>query len=108
MSSLGVEVREARARTVRVTDDSLAVDLVDGRTIIVPLAWFPRLRHGLPDERDHWELSDDGAYVHWPKLDEDLSIVSLLLGWRSGESAKSLKKWSASRRKRGKSSPKRS
>jgi hypothetical protein len=107
MSSLGVEIQEARARAVRVTDDSLTVDLVDGRTIIVPLVWFPRLWHGTPDERDHLELSGDGAYVHWPKLDEDLSVASLLLGRRSGESAQSLKKWSASRGKKRKRATKR-
>ncbi len=98
----------ARAGTVRVTDDSLAVDLVDGRTIIVPLVWFPRLWHGSPEERGHLELSGDGAYVHWPQLDEDLTITSLLARRHSGESAKSLMKWSAARRKKRKHTTKRS
>lgn len=108
MSSLEIEIQEARARTVRVTDESLTVDLVDGRTIIVPLVWFPRLWHGSPDERGHFELSGDGAYVHWPKLDEDLTIASLLSGRRSGESAKSLKRWSAARQKKRKRAARRS
>jgi len=108
MSSLDVEIQEARAQAVRITDDSLTVDLVDGRTVIVPLVWFPRLWHGSSDERDHLELSGDGAYIHWPKLDEDLTIASLLAGRRSGESAKSLKKWSTARRKKRKHATKRS
>lgn len=108
MSSLDVEIHEARALAVRVTDDSLTVDLVDGRTIIVPLVWFPRLWHGSPDERGRLEIFGDGAYIHWPELDEDLSVASLLLGRHSGESSKSLKKWSAARRKKRKLTTKRS
>jgi len=108
MSSLDVEIQEARAQAVRITDDSLTVDLVDGRTVIVPLVWFPRLWHGSRDERGHFEVFADGAYIHWPELDEDLTVASLLSGRRSGESSKSLKKWSAARRKKRKNATKRS
>jgi len=100
MSSLDVEIQEARAQAVHITDDALTVDLVDGRTVIVPLVWFPRLWHGKPEERSRLEIVGDGAYIHWPELDEDLTVASLLAGRRSGESAKSLKKWLAARKPR--------
>jgi len=102
MSSLAVEVREPRGKTVKVRDEALTVDLVDGRTIMVPLAWFPRLWHGTPQERSHFEIFGDGAYIHWPDLDEDLTVVGLLEGQRSGESPQSLKKWLDSRKTRRK------
>jgi hypothetical protein len=82
---------------VRVTDEALSVDLVDGRTIIVPLLWYPRLWHGNPEERNHFEVFGDGTYIHWPVLDEDLTVAGLLAGRRSGESPKSLKKWLSDR-----------
>jgi hypothetical protein len=105
MSSSIAEIQEARAQSVRLTDDAVTVDLVDGRTIIVPLVWFPRLWHGTPRERNHFEIFGDGAYLHWPDLDEDLTIAGLLAGRRSGEGRQSLKKWldgrKAKQRKRG-------
>ena len=100
MSSLAVETREARARSATVTDDAITVDLVDGRTIIVPLVWFPRLWHGRPQERKHFEIFGDGAYIHWPDLDEDLTVAGLLAGQRSGETPGSLRKWLRSRKKK--------
>ena len=93
MNSSGVDMQEARAQLVTVSEDALAVDLVDGRTIIVPLVWYPRLWHGTLEERNHFEIFGDGAFIHWPDLDEDLSIAGLLAGRRSGESAQSLKQW---------------
>ena len=93
MTSLAIEIQEASAQNVSVSEDSLTVDLVDGRTIIVPLVWYPRLWYGTPEERDHFEIIGDGAFIHWPDLDEDLSISGLLAGRRSGESHRSLKKW---------------
>ena len=66
MSSSAIEVRPPRAQRVTVTDDSLTVDLVDGRTVSVPLAWYPRLTHGTPSERDNWRLIGQGEGVHWP------------------------------------------
>ena len=97
MSISALEIREARAQSIEVRDDSIVVQLVDGRTIIVPLAWYPRLWYGSPKERQHFEILGDGAYVHWPDLDEDLSIEGMVAGHRSGESATSLKRWLSSR-----------
>ena len=97
MSSLAIEIQEARAQSAKLTDEALAIDLVDGRTIIVPLVWFPRLWQGTPQERNHFEIIGDGAYLHWPDLDEDLTVAGLLAGRRSGESPQSLKKWLQSR-----------
>jgi len=102
MSSLAVEVQEPRGKSVKVSDEELTVDLVDGRTIMVPLGWFPRLWHGTPQERNHFEIFGDGAYIHWPDLDEDLTVAGLVAGQRSGESSQSLKKWLDSRKTRSK------
>jgi Protein of unknown function (DUF2442) len=90
MSSL---TAEAKAQHVSVTDDTLAVDLSDGRTISVPLAWYPRLLHGTPAERNNWRFIGDREGMHWPALDEDISIANLLTGQPSGESQNSLKQW---------------
>ena len=70
----------ARARGVVVTDSELRVTLVDGRTLIAPLAWFPKLLHAAPEMRARWELLGDGEGIHWPEADEDLSIAGLLAG----------------------------
>ena len=87
------ELREALAQSVSVSDDALIADLVDGRTITVPLAWFPRLAHGTPAERANWRLIAGGEGIHWPDLDEDISVESLLAGRRSGETQESLRRW---------------
>jgi hypothetical protein len=84
---------EAKAQDVRVTDDTLAVDLTDGRTISVPLAWYPRLLHGTAEERNNWRLIGDREGIHWPDLDEDISIENLLMGKPSSESQSSFKRW---------------
>jgi hypothetical protein len=97
MNSLAVETEDPRAHQVTVDEESLIVDLVDGRTLFVPLVWFPRLWHGTPAERGHFEIFGDGTFIHWPDLDEDLSVAGLLSGRRSGESPQSLKKWLESR-----------
>ena len=80
-----------------MTEDALIVDLNDGRTISVPLAWYPRLVHGSAAERKNWRLIGQGAGIHWEDLDEDVSVENLLLGRPSGESQKSFKKWLAGR-----------
>jgi hypothetical protein len=90
-------VREAQAKRLTVSDDSLVVDLIDGRTIAVPLAWFPRLAHATPEERGNWRLIGEGTGIHWPDVDEDISVESLLAGRRSGESSESLARWLAKR-----------
>lgn len=102
MNSLAVNIQEARARHVTISEEALTVDLSDGRTIIVPLGWYPRLWHGATEERNHFEIFGDGAYIHWPELDEDLTVAGLLAGRRSGESPQSLKKWLEARKVRGK------
>jgi hypothetical protein len=85
---------------VDVTDDTLSVDLADGRTIAVPLAWYPRLAHATGKERNTWRLIADGRGIHWPDIDEDISVANLLGGQPSAESQGSLKKWLAERAKR--------
>jgi hypothetical protein len=69
-----------RVRDVRFTDDSISVDLLDGRTITVPLAWYPRLLNGTPKQRENWKIAGAGYGIHWPDLDEDLSTSGLLQG----------------------------
>ncbi|WAT02077.1 DUF2442 domain-containing protein [Rouxiella chamberiensis] len=71
---------DLRVMNVKIDDDLLSVDLMDGRTISVPVAWFPRLASGTSDQRNHWELSSAGQGIHWPELDEDLSTEGLLRG----------------------------
>jgi hypothetical protein len=93
MSTLAVEIVEARAQNIEIDDDRLVVDLTDGRTVCVPLAWYPRLWHGKPEERARFEIIGDGAYIHWPDLDEDLSVSGILVGRHSGESLASLQQW---------------
>jgi Protein of unknown function (DUF2442) len=90
MSTLTVE---AKAQNITVTDDTLAVDLTDGRTISVPLVWYPRLMHGTEEERNNWRFIGDKEGIHWPDLDEDISIENLLMGKPSGESQSSFKRW---------------
>jgi Protein of unknown function (DUF2442) len=98
MSISETELREVTAQNVSVTDDSLAVDLADGRTITVPLAWFPRLENGTPAECANWRFIGNRDGIHWPDLDEDISVASLLAGRRSGESQTSLRRWLEARK----------
>ena len=93
MSTLAIEIRTALAGNVSVTDDSLIVDLDDGRTISVPLAWFPRLLHGTAEERSNWRLIGKGEGIHWPNLDEDISVEGIVFGRPSGESQRSFRRW---------------
>jgi hypothetical protein len=99
MTTLAIEFRMVFAQDVKVTDDALIADLSDGRTVSVPLAWFPRLLHGTPKERNRWQLIGDGEGIHWPDLDEDISVENLILGKPSGESQKTFKKWLEARAK---------
>ena len=92
---------QALAQDVRVTEDALIVDLADGRTVSVPLAWYPRLAHGTSDERTQWRLIGRGEGIHWPALDEDISVQSLLAGRGSGETDASLQRWLQARRAAG-------
>jgi hypothetical protein len=97
MSILRAEVQVARAQHVSVTKDILTVELSDGRSISVPLAWYPRLLYGSPKERNNWRFIGKGEGIHWPDLDEDISVENLLSGRPSGESQRSLKRWLESR-----------
>ncbi len=93
MITLAVELQAVKTQNVVVTDDTLAVDLTDGRTISVPLAWYPRLLHATQKERNNWRLIGRGEGIHWPDLDEDISVEDLILGRPSGESPASLQRW---------------
>jgi len=93
MSTSGTDIGGALAQNISLADDALIVDLADGRTITVPLAWFPRLAHGTSEERGNWRLIAGGGGIHWPDLDEDISVASLLAGRRSGETQESLRRW---------------
>jgi Protein of unknown function (DUF2442) len=99
MNSSSLTTEAAMATSVRVTDDMLVVELRDGRSVSAPLAWFPRLAEGRPGELRKWEIIGPGVGIHWPDLDEDISVESLLLGLRSSESPDSLNRWRASRRR---------
>ncbi|MBC8354641.1 MAG: DUF2442 domain-containing protein [Planctomycetes bacterium] len=93
MNSSTVEVQVPTATNVQVNNGLLTVDLSDGRTISVPVAWYPRLSHATDDERTQWRLIGDGRGIHWSALDEDVSVDNLLSGKSSGESQMSFKKW---------------
>ena len=90
MSSL---VADIRAQSLVITDDTLSVALNDGRSISVPLSWYPRLNHATLSERSNWRWIGDREGIHWPDLDEDISIENLVFGKPSGESHESLKQW---------------
>ena len=93
MNISAIETETPKAEDAKVTDDTLSVDLSDGRTISVPLEWFPRLVHATLEERNNWRLIGKGHGIHWEDIDEDISVNGLLAGKPSGESQESLKKW---------------
>lgn len=93
MNTSTIDRQIVRAARVRVTKDAVAVDLTDGRTVVAPLAWYPRLLHGTTQERRNWRLVGGGEGIHWPDLDEDVSVEGLLAGRPSGESQRSFKRW---------------
>lgn len=96
VSTLKVSVPEAMS--VEVTEDTLTAELSDGRTVSVPLSWYPRLIHATPEERQNWRLIGAGEGIHWPVLDEDISVEMLLGGWPSGETQSSFKRWLEAKR----------
>ena len=98
MSTLVTE-REVFAESIRFSEDSMTVCLDDGRALSVPLAWYPRLLHGTITERENFELIGDGEGIHWPALDEDISVEGLLAGRRSAETDVSLSRWLQNRQK---------
>lgn len=104
-----IELSTPTAEHVHVSEDTLSVELSDGRTISAPLAWYPRLLHASPGERGHWRLIGRGHGIHWEDLDEDVSVEGLLAGRASGESQASFKRWLEARvaRPKGRSRPRR-
>jgi len=93
------------AVAISFSEDAMTVGLDDGRTVSVPLAWYPRLLAGTPSERMRFELIGDGEGIHWPDLDEDISVEGILAGRRSAESDASLARWMAGRKAEPKTSP---
>lgn len=100
MNTSVIEIRVPNAENVTITEDTLTVDLSDGRTISVPLTWFPRLVQASPEERNTWRLIGQGQGIHWEDVDEDISVEGLLAGKPSGESQASFKKWLQERKSR--------
>ncbi len=92
-----IELNVSAAEQVTVTLDALTVDLSDGRSITVPLAWYPRLMNATASELQNWRLIGKGYGIHWEELDEDISVEGLLLGTPSGESQTSFKRWLSGR-----------
>ena len=90
----------SRIISVTVTDDTVSVDLEDGRTIAVPIGWYPRLAHGTLAERANVQISGAGYGMHWPELDEDVGVEGLLMGKQSTESAASFERWLQRRKAR--------
>ena len=99
MPSSVLREREALVQKVRVTADELFVELVDGRTVSVPVQWYPRLAHGSPAERQNWQIIGRGVGIHRPDLDEDVATEDLLAGRASGESQTSFQRWLESRQR---------
>jgi hypothetical protein len=93
MISSTPETHVVPATSVQISDDTIALTLADGRVISVPLGWYPRLAHAQPSERQKWRLIGNGQGIHWPDLDEDISVEALLAGRASAESQRSLKRW---------------
>ncbi|MDX1521075.1 MAG: DUF2442 domain-containing protein [Anaerolineae bacterium] len=96
MNTLTLEI-DPVATEVEITDEKLILTLADGRVLLIPLEWYPRLCHGSPTERRHWQLLGDGYAIEWPDLDEHIGIEGVLAGRRSTESQKSLEQWLAAR-----------
>jgi hypothetical protein len=93
MNTLTIDIQIPKAQNVIITEDTLTVDLIDGRTISVPFAWYPRLLHSTPKERNNWRIIGDKEGIQWSDLDEDISVENLLSGKPSGESQRSFKRW---------------
>jgi len=98
MTTLAHETKAPRAVSVEITDDTLSVELSDGRSLSVPLAWYPRLAHASPAERAEWRWIAGGEGIHWPAIEEDIAIASLIAGRPSAESPASLSRWLAARK----------
>ena len=100
MNISAIEIEVPKVEDVKVTEDTLTFDLSDGRTISVPLEWFPRLMNATTRERNNWRLIGRGHGIHWEDIDEDISVEGLLAGRPSGESQESFKNWLNQRQSR--------
>lgn len=98
MLSATLALAPTRIIRIAITDDTLSVDLEDGRTIVAPIGWYPRLAYGTPEERANFQISGAGHGIHWPDLDEDIGVEGLLLGKKSSESHASFERWFQRRR----------
>jgi hypothetical protein len=101
MSTLTIDIHTLLVQDVMITGETLTVELVDGRAISAPLAWYPRIVYSTPQERKNWRLIGKDEGIHWPDMDEDISVENLIAGKPSGESQRSLKKWLDERAKKG-------
>jgi hypothetical protein len=100
MSTVTIDI-QPRVAAVAIADDRLAVTLEDGRTVLAPLAWYPRLQHATPDERQDWRVFEDTDgrdVIFWEQIDELIPVVALLAGVPSRESTRSFERWLAARR----------
>ena len=104
MTTLVLE-KEPLVASVKIANERLIVDLNDGRSIVVPLEWYPRLTHASPREQKNWRLLGGGYAIEWPDLDEHIGVEGLLAGRRSGESKQSFKRWLATRQRATAASP---
>jgi hypothetical protein len=98
MSTSRAEQPTPAAVAVKITGDAFSVELDDGRTVTVPIGWYPRLAHGSAHERRNWRLIGTGEGIHWPDLDEDVSVEGILFGRPSAESQASFERWLSSRK----------
>lgn len=96
MSTLEIE-SDPTAIRVSVANDKLVVDLADGRILLVPLEWYPRLQHATDSERQNWRLLGHGYAIEWPDIDEHIGLEGLVAGRKSGESEASLQRWLSTR-----------
>lgn len=101
MNTLTIEQPSVCIQDIKITSSALTIELSDGRSISAPLVWYPRLLNASTKERSHWELIGEGHGIHWPDIDEDLSMEGIILGRPSYESQKSFLRWLAERKKNG-------
>ena len=93
MSPLPNRVDAPHAASLKITDDTLTVDLLDGRSVSIPLEWYPRLLHAQVAEREHWRFIGNGDGIRWPDLDEDISVEAIVFGIPSREGRQSRRNW---------------
>ncbi len=98
MNTLAINIELPNIYSVQTTEDTLTFELDDGRTLSVPIAWYPRLQYATPEERENWRLIGGGQGIHWESIDEDINIQGIIAGKPSGESQSSFRRWLESRK----------